>query len=278
MHRVNFFKGVLVGFACFVSMVLLVAIGSLFFVPKWNDIFTSLLTEEMRYALYLSLTTGIISTLLVVVTAIPIGYAFSRYTFFGHRIVRTILYLPIAFPELVLGLCLLLFFGSAFARSLFETIGLDFVFTKQGIIVAQFFTALPYSVRVLKTVFDGIDPQLELVSRSLGYSQFKTAIKVSLPLAKEGVMAATAISFARCVGAFGSVLILAGGTRMDTETLPIALFLNISYGNMDMAVTAGLLLVVVAFIGLFTIETIEGRSGMVPFGIGLTQKKSELLG
>jgi molybdate transport system permease protein len=248
-------------FACLVSSILLVAVGSLFFVPEWGDIRAILASDEIVYSLGMSLMTGLISTVLVMLAAIPIAYSFSRYSFPGQRIVRSVLYLPIAFPELVLGLCLLLFFGSSFASRLFNALGLDFVFTKSGIVAAQFFTALPYAVKIIKTVFDDVDPQLELVSRSLGCSQTKTFFSVTLPLAASGLKAATAIAFARCVGAFGSVLILAGGTHMNTETLTIALYLNMSYGNLDMAITAGLLLVIVAFIGIFAIETIEGQPG-----------------
>ncbi|MCP4600429.1 MAG: ABC transporter permease subunit [Proteobacteria bacterium] len=260
MHRLDLFKGSMIVFACLVSLVLLFAIGSLFFIPEWSDIRASLASEEIIYSLGMSLMTGIFSTVLVMLAAVPIAYSFSRYSFPGQRVVRTVLYLPIAFPELVLGLCLLLFFGSSFASTFFQAVGLDLVFTKKGIIAAQFFTALPYAVRIIKTVFDSIDPQLELVSRSLGYSQIGTFCSVSLPLAKSGLKAATAIAFARCVGAFGSVLILAGGTRMNTETLTIALYLNMSYGNLDLAITAGMLLVIVAFVGIYAIETMESRS------------------
>ncbi len=260
MLGIDLFKGSMVIFACLVSIVLFFAIGSLFLVPEWSDIRASLASEEIIYSLSMSLMTGVFSTALVILAAIPIAYSFSRYSFPGQSVVRTIIYLPIAFPELVLGLCLLLFFGNSFASSIFNAVGLDLVFTKQGIIAAQFFTALPYAVRIIKTVFDGIDPQLEFVSRSLGYSQIGTFFQVSLPLAKDGLRAATAIAFARCVGAFGSVLILAGGTRMDTETLTVALYVNMSYGNIDMAITAGLLLVILAFVGIYAIEMIEGRS------------------
>jgi molybdate transport system permease protein len=263
MGRIVSMRGTLIGLTYFVSLILLVSICSLFLIPKWSGIWSSLFSDELLYSVSLSLITGLISTVLVLLMSVPIAYSFSRYSFPGQRLAKTVLYLPIAFPELVLGLCLLLFLGGPCTRRVLDALNMDFVFTKKGIVVAQFFTALPYAVRVTKTVFDGIDIQLEFVSRSLGYSQMKTAIFVTLPLAKEGLKAATAISFARCIGAFGSVLVLAGGTRMDTETLPIALYLNLSYGNMDMAVTAGLMLVVVAFIGILIVETMESRSSTV---------------
>ena len=89
-----------------------------------------------------------------------------------------------AFPELVLGLCLLLLFGNSFVGNFLESIGMKFVFTKQGVVAAQVFTALPYASRIMKSTFDYINPRLEFVSRSLGYSMFETFIRVSLPLAK----------------------------------------------------------------------------------------------
>jgi molybdate transport system permease protein len=238
-------------------VLLVLSIASLFFVPDLGDVWENLWSEEMRFSLKLSLFTGVISTLLVMLLALPIGYALSRFNFTLKGFVKTIIDLPIAFPELVLGLCLLLLFGNTFIGDILKKIGLNFVFTKQGIVVAQFFTALPYASRIMKSTFDYINPRLEFVSRSLGYSQMETFFNVSLPLAKNGVLASTVISFARCIGTFGTVLILAGGTYMKTEVLPMTLYLNISYGNMGMALTSGILLTVVSFIAIYFFERTE---------------------
>jgi len=167
--------------------------------------------------------------------------------------------LPVAFPELVLGLCLLLLFGKTPLGKALSSLGLEFVFTVKGVVVAQFFTALPYAIRIMKSTFDYINPRMEFVSRSLGYGQVETFLKVSLPLAGNGILAAAVISFARCIGTFGTVLILAGGSYMKTETLPVALYLNISYGNMGMALTSGLMLVAVSFVAIFIFEKTEAR-------------------
>jgi molybdate transport system permease protein len=189
--------------------------------------------------------------------ALPIGYTLSRFKFPLKGFVKTIIDLPVAFPELVLGLCLLLLFGNTFIGDFFNALGLKLVFTKQGVVVAQFFTALPYASRIMKSTFDYIDPRMEFVSRSLGYSMFETFLNISLPLAKSGVLASTVISFARCIGTFGTVLILAGGSYMKTEVLPTTLYLNISYGNMGMALTSGIVLMFVSFIAIYVFEKAE---------------------
>ncbi|AIJ05588.1 NifC-like ABC-type porter [Methanocaldococcus bathoardescens] len=209
------------------------------------------------YSLKLSIITSSISTFLVIMLSIPIGYALSRYQFLGKSVIKSILDLPMAFPELVLGLALLLLFGQSFIGKSLEDIGIKIVFTKLGIIVAQFFTALPYAVRVIYSAYEEINPRYELVSRSLGYNELETFFNVTLPLAKNGLFASTIITFARCMGAFGAVLILAGGSYMNTEILPITLYLNISYGNLGMAITSGILLIVISFIAILVFEKFE---------------------
>ena len=256
-RQINYFKITLIGISFLMTALLVVAIGALFMVPDMADVWKSLKSEEMIYSLKLSLWTGLLSTALVALFALPIGYTLSRFEFIGKGFVRTIVDLPVAFPELVLGLCLLLLFGNTFVGKIFEAMGLNFVFTKQGIVAAQFFTALPYASRIMKSTFDYINPRMEFVSRSLGYSQFETFLYVSLPLARNGIIASTVIAFARCIGTFGTVLILAGGTYMKTEVLPMTLYLNISYGNMGMALTSGIVLVVVSFAAIYVFERTE---------------------
>ena len=73
------------------------------------------------------------------------------------------------------------------------------------------------------------------------------------------MIAAVVIAFARCIGTFGTVLILAGGSEGITNTLPITLYLNISYGNMGMALTSGIILITVSFIAIFVFEKTEAQ-------------------
>ncbi|HET57017.1 MAG TPA: ABC transporter permease subunit [Deltaproteobacteria bacterium] len=256
-ERLNFFKAGLIFISFIVTAALVMAIAALFMVPDVKDVWESLQSEEMIFSLKLSLWTGLLSTALVMVFALPIGYSLSRFQFTGKGFVKTIIDLPVAFPELVLGLCLLLLFGNTFVGKFFSALGLNFIFTTQGIVAAQFFTALPYACRIMKSTFDYINPRMEFVSRSLGYSMFETFMNVSVPLARNGILASTVIAFARCIGTFGTVLILAGGTYMKTEVLPITLYLNISYGNMGMALTSGIVLMVVSFAAIFVFEQTE---------------------
>ena len=252
------FRRATIAVAFLFTIFLFTAIATLFLVPRPREILKALKSEEMLYSLKLSLITASLSTLLVILIGIPIGYALSRFDFPGKSAVKSILDLPMAFPELVLGLALLLLFGKTALGEGLAEFGVRVVFTKLGIIVAQFFTALPYAVRVIYTTFEGISPRYELVARSLGYTEFETFRKVTLPMAKDGLFASTIITFARSMGAFGAVLILAGGSYMNTEILPVTLYLNISYGNIGMAITSGIVLVTVSFLAILLFERLEG--------------------
>lgn len=251
------FKAALGGVTVLFSGLLIWAILSLILMPEVSEFVESTLSEEMLYSIRLSLFTSLISVALVMVLAVSIGFVLARFTFPGHNLLRTIVDLPMAFPELVLGLCLLLLFGHAPFGKWLQSMGVNVVFSKYFIVVAQVFTAAPYAIRVVYGTFRGISPRYEMVARSLGCGLLGSFLRVSVPMAKGGLFAAAVIAFARCMGCFGTVLILAGGTRMYTETLPITLYLNISYGNLAMAMSSGIILIFISLGAIIVFEVLN---------------------
>ncbi|ABA90018.1 ABC transporter, membrane protein [Syntrophotalea carbinolica DSM 2380] len=251
------FKAGLAGITVLFVGMLLWAMLSLIFMPRWAEVVGSTLSAEMLYSIRLSLTTSAISVAVVMLLAVSIGYVLARFRFPGHQLLRTVVDLPMAFPELVLGLCLLLLFGHDPLAGWLKQLGIDVVFSKTGIAIAQIFTAAPYATRVVYAAFRSISPRYEMVARSLGCGQWTAFWKVTLPMARGGLFAGAVIAFARCMGCFGTVLILAGGTRMHTETLPITLYLNISYGNLAMAMTSGILLILISLAAIVTFEILN---------------------
>ncbi len=260
--KTRIFRGSFMSVTAIFSATLLWAVLSLVFMPRWDEIVESAFSEEMLYSIHISLITSLISVAIVMILAVCIGYVLSRYTFPGHHVLRTLVDLPMAFPELVMGLCLLLFFGHGLVAEWLKSMGINVVFSQSAIVIAQVFTAAPYAIRVSYATFRGISPRYELVARSLGYCEFSAFWNVTLPMARGGLFAAMVIAFARCMGCFGTVLILAGGTRMFTETLPITLYLNISYGNMAMALTSGIILIAISM-GAILIFEILNREVMI---------------
>jgi molybdate transport system permease protein len=218
----------------------------------------SICSKEMQFAIELSLITSIISTILCIVISIPAAYALARYDFFGKSLVNTILDAPLALPPLVAGVGLLILFGTtSFGKTLAE-IGLVFVFTPLGIIIAQFFVNVPFMFRILRGTFQGINPRYEHVAETLGCTQVQAFWRVTLPMAKNGLLAGSIITWSKAIGEFGAALMVAGATRMKTETLPISLYLNMSCGELDLAIAAATILIIISLGSLFIFERYGG--------------------
>jgi molybdate transport system permease protein len=222
-----------------------------------QSLLSNLQSKEICVAFLLSLITAIISTMLCLAVSIPTAYAIARYRFFGSQIAKIILDLPIAFPPIVAGLGLLILFTSSFGVAL-EEAGFKFVFTPAGIVLAQFFVNAPYTTRILASAFSDIDPRYEFVAQTLGKTSFEAFFKVTLPMARAGVIGSIVITWARGMAEFGAVLIFAGAIAMKTETLPIALFLNLSCGNLDGAIASATILINISLLALCIFERFGG--------------------
>jgi molybdate transport system permease protein len=214
----------------------------------------SLSSPEIQFAILLSLVTSVVSTLICIAIAIPVAYSLSRYRFFGKRVVELVLTMPLTLPPLVAGIALLLFFGTTPWGKALEHAGFAVIFTPLGIIIAEVFVNLPYMIRILRSSFSAINPRYEYVAKTLGCTETGAFFQVTLPMARQGLLAGTVITWSKAMGEFGAVLMLAGATTMRTETLPIALYLNISTGDLDLAVAAATILILISLITLCAVE------------------------
>ncbi len=222
------------------------------------SLFKNFISPEIQFAIRLSLMTSIASTFMCIIIAIPASYALARYQFRGKAIVNTLLDLPMALPPIVAGLGLLLIFGTTTAGTYLADMGLKFVFTPMGIVVAQFAVNISLMLRIVRSTFESINPRYEHVAQTLGCTPFQAFMRTTLPLSKNGVIAGSVITWSRAMGEFGAVLMLAGATRMRTETLPIALYLNISSGELDLAIASATILICISGVALYLFEVKGG--------------------
>jgi len=249
-------SGVLILFFCLVF-------GGLVFWPDPQSLVSALTSEEILFSIQLSLFTAVTSTLLCATVALPVAYALSRYTFPAKGFMGLVISLPLSLPPLVAGIALLIFFGPSFFGDLLRLIGVDIVYTTAAIIVAQFFVNVPYLIRVMRSAFDSVHPRYEHVARTLGASEPAVFFQVSLPMSRQALLAGLTITWSKAMGEFGAVLMLAGATRMKTETLPIALFLNLSTGDLDFAIASATILLAISVGTLLVFEYWFGSKRMV---------------
>lgn len=219
----------------------------------------SLKLAEVQFSIKLSLLTSALSTFICIIFAIPIAYGLERNKLPYKGIINTIFDIPMALPPLVSGVSLLILFGTTEFGRMLAAHGLKFVFTIKGIVLAQFFVNIPYLIRILRSSIAEVNPRLEFVGRTLGCSRLKAFYKITLPLIKNGLLAGIVITWSRSLGEFGAVLMLAGATRMKTETLPINVFLNMSTGELNTSMVVASIMIIISLISLFIFETLDAK-------------------
>ncbi len=181
---------------------------------KYNNLRTELLT-----ALKNSLLAAFISTLILTIIGIPLGYVLARVDFRGKSLIEALIDLPLVVPHPIVGVMLLVMLGS---RGLIP-IGIEDTFW--GIVAAMMFVSFPLLVDTVKLGFVMTDPMLEYVARSLGVSFTRTFFTISLPLCFRNIIAGALLAFARALSEVGSLLILA--TYPETVTVLIIKWFDI---------------------------------------------------
>lgn len=219
------------------------------------------LRDAIIYATLLSLVTSTLSTLLSVAVAIPAGYVLSRHRFPGRSLADTVLDLPIVLPPLVMGLCVLIFFNTAFGRWLDRGIVQEglFVYQPLGIVLVQFVVGCAFAVRVIKAGFDSLDPRYEDVAMTLGANRAQTFLHVVLPNAAPSIVAGAVISWARIFGLFGPILLVSGTMRHRTEIMPTTIFLETSIGRLEVALLVGACMVIISTATLIIFKRLGGK-------------------
>ena len=258
--RNSWLKYATIGISVLIAAFIIVLLTLIVTKPTPGGLIASITSSEIHFAIGLSLLTSLVSTVLCILIGVPSAYALARYKFKGKNLVNALLDMPLALPPLVAGLGLLLFFGTtSIGRGLAE-IGLAFVFTPLGIIAAQFFVNIPYLLRIMRSTFESINPRYEYVAMTLGCSDAQALWRVTLPMSATGFFAGSVITWAKGIGEFGAALMLAGAIKWKTESLPIALFLNMSCGNLNMAISAAAILIIISVTALYIFERYGGAS------------------
>lgn len=223
------------------------------------DLLRALLTEETRFALKLSLATSVSSVGISTVLGLPVAYLMARRTFSGKFVVDSFLDIPMVMTPLVTGMGLLFLLGPNIAGHWIQKTGIDFLFTPAGAVLAQTFIATPLVIRSGRATFEGIDEKYEQAGAMLGLSDARVFCFIVLPMARNGILAGAVLAWARTLGEFGATLMVAGASRMRTETLPIAVYLNLTSGEIELAVTCAWLLISLGVILLMALKWLGVR-------------------
>ncbi len=215
-------------------------------------------SETLRHAVGLSLVTATAASALALLFAVPAAYGLARYRFPGSWLLDVVLDVPVVLSPVAVGVSLILLLRSAPGQWVEEHL-LRFIFAVPGIVLAQFTVALALSIRVLKASFQGVDERYEQVARFLGCTAWGAFWRVSLPLARRGILAAFILGWARSIGEFGATVTLAGAVPGQTETIPVAIYLRLAGVDLAGAVALMLLLSALSLVVLVAVRLAGGE-------------------
>ena len=223
----------------------------------WNDV-----TRPAAWAaLQLTLWTAAVMTVINTVMGILTAYVLVRYTFPGRSFLNALIDIPFAIPTLVAGLMLVVLYGpqTAVGSFLKNNLGWQIIFAPPGIILALLFVSFPFVVRTLQPVLMEIELDQEDAAHTLGASGWMTFRRVLFPAILPAVITGALLSFARALGEFGSIIVVAGNFPMRSQTAAVYVLSQIESDNQRAASAMSVVLLGIAFLLVFVVDMIQRR-------------------
>jgi molybdate transport system permease protein len=213
------------------------------------------------FPLWLSLRVAFVSTAVAFVAGLWLAYILANREFRGKEVLDAAVTLPLVLPPTVLGYYLLvLLAGNSQLGKLWENVfGSPLVFTWKAAVLAALLHALPLLVKSARAALESVDRSLERAARNLGASEWRLFWRVTLPLARRSILAATALAFARSLGDFGVTLMVAGNIPGRTQTVAVAIYDAVESGNTALARTLVLVISAIALLILTLANRLNPR-------------------
>jgi molybdate transport system permease protein len=227
---------------------LLLPIVAIFARTSPGHLLDQLSNPVVRDAVRVSIKTTLLAQLLIVVFGTPLAFLLASRRFRGRALVVTLVELPLVLPPAVAGIGLLAAFGRAgLLGSSLDALGITLPYTQAAVTIAVAYVASPLYIRQAVAAFEATDPNLAAASRTLGAGPARTFFHVILPLARGGLIAGLALSFARGLGEFGATIMFAGSLQKITQTLPLAIYSEFSV-NFDATLAMSGVLVLISIV------------------------------
>jgi|ERR1044072_8372637 molybdate transport system permease protein len=204
-------------------------------------------------ALKLSLMVVSCATLIVGVLGLFIAFLLAKREFRGKELLDAVLTLPLVLPPTVTGYYLIVLLGrrGLIGKFIYDLTGWTVVFNLWGAVIAAVVVALPLMIKAARASLESVNPQFEIAAYTLGKGELETFLRISLPLARRGILAGLILSFARALGEFGATLMIAGNLPGRTQTMPLAIYEAVAAGDDRQAQLLALVLTVVSLLAVY---------------------------
>jgi sulfate/thiosulfate transport system permease protein len=256
--------GLSLGFTMFyLSIIVLIPLSTLFiksFSLTWQQFYASVTNPRVLASFYLTFGASFAAAVVNLIFGPLVAWSIVRYSFPGKKIIDALVDLPFALPTAIAGITLTtLYSTNGWFGKYLELIGIKVAYTPIGIIIALIFIGLPFVVRTVQPVIEELDADVEEASLSLGASRWYTITRVIFPVIRPAVITGFALSFARALGEYGSVVFIAGNMPMKTEITTLLIITRLEQYDYSGAVAIAVVMLVVSFILLFSINVLQAR-------------------
>ena len=219
----------------------------------WSGFWRTLTNEQTAAAIRLTVGTALAVTLVNVVMGTLIAWVLVRDDFVGKRLLEVVIDIPFALPTIVAGLVLLSLYGPE------SPVGVDVVNSRKAVFLAFLFVTLPFIVRTVQPVLAELDPEVEQAAASLGASRLTTFRRIILPALTPAIAAGAALSFARGVSEYGSLVLLSGNLPMKTEVTSVRILSSIENDRLESAAAVATVLLLISLLVIVVLDVVQRR-------------------
>ncbi len=224
----------------------------------WGDFWQVVTSERVVHAYKISFATAFAAALFNGVFGLLIAWVLVRYSFPGKRFIDGLIDLPFALPTAVAGIALTtLYTENGWIGQWLSLIGIKVSFTPIGITLALMFIGLPFVVRMVQPVLEGLEREVEEAASSLGATRGQIFRKIIFPEILPALLAGFSLAFARGLGEYGSVVFIAGNMPMKTEIAPLMIMTKLEQFDYAGATAIAVVMLVVSFICLIFINFLQ---------------------
>lgn len=258
--------GLTLGFTlAYLGLIVLIPLSGLFFKTlelSWPQFWSIVTSERVLHACRISFGLSLVAACINAVFGLIVAWVLVRYRFPGKRLADALVDLPFALPTAVAGIALTtLYAPQGWIGQYLTPLGVKVAFTPLGILIALVFVGLPFAVRTVEPILEDLSREVEEAALCLGATRWQTFSRVIFPSIFPALMTGFAMSFARGLGEYGSVIFIAGNIPNVSEIVPLLIVIRLEQYDVAGATALALIMLVASFVMLFAINWLQSRSG-----------------
>jgi molybdate transport system permease protein len=208
------------------ALLLVLPLVALVIATPWGRLASQLTSTAVRQALWLTTLASVLTVVLCLLLGTPLAWLLARVSFPGRSLLRAAVLVPLVLPPVVAGVALVTALGRTglVGRPLDQALGITFPYTTTAVVIAHTFVSMPFYVLSVEGALRSAGEEFDSVAATLGADRWTTFRRVTLPLALPGVVAGSALAWARSLGEFGATITFAGNYPGTTQTMPSLIY------------------------------------------------------